>query len=170
LKLSKEGLPLSTLAAKAGMDVKTARKYLKSGRLPSQMKAPRDWRTREDPFAGIWPEVEALLKEAPGLQALTIFQDLQRRYPGRFMDGQLQTLQRRIRAWRGLYGPDQEVGSLRTVVREGGGAAATGRIQIQKQRQDSTLNHPVFSVFCLDNGVHLTGPCTTKRSVSGSDV
>jgi hypothetical protein len=109
LKLSKEGLPLSTLAAKAGMDAKTARKYLKTGRLPSQNKAPRDWRTREDPFADIWPEVEVLLKEAPGLQALTIFQDLQCRYPGRFQDGQLRTLQRRIRVWRGLYGPDQEV-------------------------------------------------------------
>jgi hypothetical protein len=61
LKLSKEGLPLSTLAVKAGMDVKTARKYMNSGRLPSQMKAARDWRTREDPFADIWPEVEAHL-------------------------------------------------------------------------------------------------------------
>jgi len=109
LKLSKEGLPLSTLAAKAGLDVKTARKYLRSGRLPSQMKAPRDWRTREDPFADVWPEVEVLIKEAPNLQVLTIFQELQRRYPGKFQDGQLRTLQRGIRVWRGLYGPDQEV-------------------------------------------------------------
>ncbi len=109
LKLSKEGLPLSTLAAKAGMDIKTARKYLKSGRLPSQMKAPRDWRTREDPFSDVWPEIEVLIKEAPDLQALTIFQELQRRYPEKFQDGQLRTLQRRIRVWRGLYGPEQEV-------------------------------------------------------------
>jgi hypothetical protein len=107
--MSKEGLPLSTLAIKAGMDVKTARKYLKSGRLPSQIEAPRTWRTREDPFADIWPEVEVLLKDAPGLQALTIFQELQRRYPAQFQDGQLRTLQRRVRVWRGLYGPDQEV-------------------------------------------------------------
>jgi hypothetical protein len=107
--MSKEELPLSTLAVKAGMDVKTARKYLDSGRLPSQMKTPRTWRTREDPFSDIWPEVEALVKDAPGLQALTIFQELQRRYPAQFQDGQLRTLQRRIRVWRGLYGPDQEV-------------------------------------------------------------
>jgi hypothetical protein len=109
LKMSQEKLPLSTLAAKAGMDVKTARKYLRVRRLPSQMKVPRDWRTREDPFADVWPEVEALLKDFPELQALTIFQDLQHRYPGKFQDGQLRTLQRRIRVWRGLYGPDQEV-------------------------------------------------------------
>jgi hypothetical protein len=107
--MSKEGLPLAAMAAKAGMDVKTARKYLNSGRLPSQVGAPRGWRTREDPFGDDWPEIEALLKDAPGLQALTIFQDLQRRHPSRFEDGQLRTLQRRIRVWRGLYGPDQEV-------------------------------------------------------------
>ena len=89
LKMSNEGMPLSTLAIKAGMDVKTARKYLRSGRLPSQMKPDRDWRTREDAFADVWPEVEVLLKDAPGLQALTIFQDLQRRYPAKFQDGQL---------------------------------------------------------------------------------
>jgi hypothetical protein len=107
--MSNEGMPLSTLAIKAGMDVKTARKYLRTGRLPSQMRPDRDWRTREDAFADIWPEVEVLLKDVPGLQALTIFQDLQRRYPAKFQDGQLRTLQRRVRVWRGLYGPDQEV-------------------------------------------------------------
>lgn len=52
--MSKEGLPLSTLALKAGMDVKTARKYLRAGRLPSRTKVERTWRTREDPFAEIW--------------------------------------------------------------------------------------------------------------------
>jgi hypothetical protein len=110
MKLSREGeLPLVTMAAKAGMGEKAARKYVRSGLLPSQMKQPRDWRTREDPFAEKWGEMEALLAEAPGLEALTLFQDLQRRYPGEFEDGQLRTLQRRIRVWRGLYGPDAEV-------------------------------------------------------------
>jgi hypothetical protein len=107
--MSQEKLPLSTMAAKAGMDVKTARKYLEAGKLPSQMKGPRDWRTREDAFSDIWPEIEGLLRESPELQALTIFQHLQHKYPGKFQDGQLRTLQRRIRVWRGLYGPDQEV-------------------------------------------------------------
>jgi hypothetical protein len=91
------GSSLDELAAKTGMDVKTARKYLRSGRLPSQMKVPRYWRTREDPFAEVWPEVEGLIQTTPDLQVLTIFEDLQRRYPGRFQDGQLRTLQRRIR-------------------------------------------------------------------------
>lgn len=109
LKLSNEGMTLGTQAAKAGMDEKTARKYLKAGKLPSQMKRPRDWRTRADPFAKVWAEVEGLLGEAPGLEALTIFEELERRYPGRFQAGQLRTLQRRVRVWRGLYGPEREV-------------------------------------------------------------
>jgi transposase len=108
--LSRENsLPLVTIAAKAGMGEKAARKYLRSGLLPSQMKKPRGWRTREDPFTDVWPEVEALIKEAPRLEALTVFQDLQRRYPEKFQDGQLRTLQRRMRVWRGLSGPDSEV-------------------------------------------------------------
>jgi transposase len=110
MKLSREkNLPMATLAAKAGMGEKTARKYIRSGLLSSQMKKPRDWRTREDPFTDVWPEVEALIKEAPGLEALTVFEDLHRRYPGKFQHGQLRTLQRRIRVWRGLSGPDAEV-------------------------------------------------------------
>jgi hypothetical protein len=110
MKLSRENnLPLVTAAAKAGMGEKAARKYFRSGLLPSQMKEPRDWRTREDPFIEVWPEAEALIKEEPNLEALTVFQELQRRYPGKFQDGQLRTLQRRVRVWRGLYGPDMEV-------------------------------------------------------------
>jgi hypothetical protein len=110
MKLSRENsLPLVTAAAKAGMGEKAARKYLRSGLLPSQINEPRGWRTREDPFADVWTEVEVLIKDAPGLEALTIFQDLQRRYPGQFQDGQLRTLQRHMRIWRGLSGPDCEV-------------------------------------------------------------
>jgi hypothetical protein len=110
MKLSRENnLPLVTAAAKAGMGEKAARKYLRSGLLPSQMKEPRDWRTREDPFIEVWPGAEALIKEEPNLEALTVFRELQRRYPGKFQDGQLRTFQRRVRVWRGLYGPDMEV-------------------------------------------------------------
>ena len=110
MKLSRENnLPLVTAAAKAGMGEKAARKYLRSGLVPSQMKKPRDWRTREDPFVDVWPEAEALIKEEPKLEALTVFRELQRCHPGEFQDGQLRTFQRRVRVWRGLYGPDSEV-------------------------------------------------------------
>jgi len=61
-------------AAKAGMDPKTARKYLRSGRLPSQSKREHTWRTRKDPFDEVWKEVEGFLKDDTGFEAKTIFE------------------------------------------------------------------------------------------------
>jgi len=103
---------LTFSAAKAGMDRKTARKYRTGSRLPSQLaeqSAARTWRTREDPFADVWSEVEALLEEGPGWEAKTLFEELQRRHPNRFAEGQLRSLQRRIKQWRATRGPDKEV-------------------------------------------------------------
>src|SRR5512136_146270 len=81
-------------AAKAGMSEKTARKYLRSASLPSEQRPEcRTWRTRPDPFLDVGTEVAALLKQNPGLQAVTVLGYLQRAYPGRFQDGQLRTLQ-----------------------------------------------------------------------------
>ena len=109
MKLIKTEKQLSSAAAKAGMCEKTARKYLRSGKLPSESVAPHSWRTREDPFAEVWEEVRVFLKDNPGLEAKTLFAELQRRYPGRFPDGQLRTLQRRVKTWRALEGPLQEI-------------------------------------------------------------
>jgi transposase len=97
-------------AAKAGMSETTARKYLRSGVLPSEsLSGVRDWRTRTDPFEDVWDEVSGLLAVNPGLQGVTIFAHLQREYPGRFQDGQLRTLQRRMKVWRATEGPGREV-------------------------------------------------------------
>jgi hypothetical protein len=104
-----EGYPLYLAAWKVGMDEKTARKYPRVQRLPSESFTPRAGRTREDPFQDVWPEVHDRLALNPGLQAKTLFEDLQRRFPGRFADGQLRTLQRKIKAWRATEGPPKEV-------------------------------------------------------------
>lgn len=100
---------LSVAAAKAGMDEKTARKYRNLGQYPSHIQTPHIWRTRQDPFAEVWDEVALLLEMSPSLQAKTLFEDLQRRYPGRFSDGQLRTLQRHVKVWRATQGPPKEV-------------------------------------------------------------
>jgi len=100
---------LSTAAAKAGMDEKTARKYIRLKKLPSEMKVEHTWRTREDPFEEVWDEVRSLLEDNPGLEAKTLFDYLQREYEGCFSDGQLRTLQRRVKSWRALEGPSKEV-------------------------------------------------------------
>jgi hypothetical protein len=103
-----KGEPLSKAALRAGMSEMTARSY-RAGKLPSQRRRPRQYRTRPDPFAAVWAEVEAMLEQAPGLEAVTIFEVLRRRTEISFSDGQLRTLQRRIRQWRATRGPDREV-------------------------------------------------------------
>lgn len=109
MKLVKTEKSLDVAAAKAGMSPKTARRYREANASPSELKKPHTWRTRADVFEGVWEEVAELLVVNPGLEAKTLFADLQRRYPGRFGDGQLRTLQRRIKAWRALEGPAREV-------------------------------------------------------------
>ena len=108
-KLSKTEETHELAAAKAGMDEKTARKYLRDGRLPSERKADRNWRTRPDGFERVWEEVRQQIDANPGLEAKTLFEELQRKYPGEFADGQLRTLQRRLKQWRATEGPAKEV-------------------------------------------------------------
>ncbi|MGD8263088.1 MAG: IS21 family transposase, partial [Desulfobacterales bacterium] len=96
-------------AMKAGMDEKTARKYRRLGKLPSELQTAHRWRTRKDPFEDVWHEIKLMLEINAGLEAKTIFEELQRRNPGRYADGQLRTLQRRIKVWRASEGPAKEV-------------------------------------------------------------
>lgn len=109
MSLIQEGLPVFAAAAKTAMSERTARKYRKAGRLPRDLARDHDWRTRPDPFEGVWAEVQALLEGAPGLQSKTVFEEIQRLHPGRFPAGQLRTLQRRIRDWRARGGPEKEI-------------------------------------------------------------
>jgi transposase len=109
MSLIQNGLSLSASAAKAAMSERTARKYRKAEKLPRELAREHDWRTRPDPFEGVWVQVQALLEGAPGLQAKTIFEEIQRLHPGRFPDGQIRTLQRRIRDWKALSGPEKEI-------------------------------------------------------------
>ena len=102
------GESLSRAAWKSGMDRKTAGKY-RDGKLPSERVVEHRWRTRDDPFDEVWDEVQEQLAAAPELQAKTLFQWLQRKYPGRFQDGQLRTFQRGVKRWRATRGPQQEV-------------------------------------------------------------
>jgi hypothetical protein len=91
------------------MDAKTARKYRHLSRLPSELPSAVRGRTRPDPFVGVWEEVQKLLEASAGLEAKTVFEYLQRQNPGHFQDGQLRTLQRRVKSWRATEGPAREV-------------------------------------------------------------
>jgi hypothetical protein len=96
-------------AAKVGISVRSARRIEETTTLPSQ-RGVRRWRTRADPLAGVWEtELVPLLRQRPALTAVTLLEELERRYPGRFEGRVLRTLQRRVRAWRALEGEEREV-------------------------------------------------------------
>ena len=50
-----------------------------------------------------------MLRAHPHLRATTLLEDLQRRYPERYPDRLLRTLQRRLATWRATEGPEREI-------------------------------------------------------------
>ena len=96
-------------ALRAGMDRSTARRWRDREQLPSQTKTPRTYKTRADPFDAHWPMLEQMLKDAPELQAKTLFEWLSQQHPDHYSPGQLRTLQRKLKRWRAQHGPDKEV-------------------------------------------------------------
>ncbi|MHB8287501.1 MAG: IS21 family transposase [Caulobacteraceae bacterium] len=100
--------PARIAAAKSGFSGASAYRLEKDPRLPSTKKAPRE-RRRPDPIGAVWDsEIVPLLKAAPGLRPVAIFEEVQRRHP-ELGSGVRRTVERRIRAWRALFGPEQEV-------------------------------------------------------------
>jgi len=95
-------------AAKAGFSTATAYRLAEDPRLPSQKIEPRG-RRRPDPLAHIFDtEIVPLLKAAPGLRVVSIFEEMRLRHPDLPL-GVRRTMERRIRSWRALFGEEQEV-------------------------------------------------------------
>jgi hypothetical protein len=94
---------------KAGMSRPTARKYLTAKQSPEALQVRHSWRTRVDPLAEIWPTAEAMLVEAPELEAKALLEYLRQRYPDQLKEQHLRTFQRRVKLWRLQHGPDKEV-------------------------------------------------------------
>jgi len=109
MELRNKEKTLVNAASMAGMDENTARKYLRLRKLPSQVKKPHIWLTRKDPFQAVWSKARDFLGLNPGLEAKTLFEYFQRENPGRFSDGQLRTFQRKVKRWRALEVPAQEI-------------------------------------------------------------
>lgn len=98
-------------AARAGMSERTARRIERDPCPPSQRSRPdRKPRRVADPLDGLWEaDVLPLLRASPGLRPITVLEEMQRRHPGRDWPRLRRTLERRMRAWRGLHGPEREV-------------------------------------------------------------
>ena len=101
-----QGIPLAHAARRTGMSDTTARRSRDDARLPStRPESPRTYRTRPDPFAAVWAEVEERLRAEPRLMAKTLFDWLRQRHPGRFVDAHRRTFERRVRQWRATVRP-----------------------------------------------------------------
>ena len=108
-RLLARGKSLAASSRMTEMSEKTARDYRDDDRLPSQRKRPRNYRTRIDPFASVWPEVEQRLVQEPRLKACTLLDWLQTSQPGQFPDSTRRTFERRVGRWQGLHGPEKPV-------------------------------------------------------------
>ena len=136
-------------AAKANVrSRKTVAKYERSGQLPSERVAPRQYRTRTDVFAEDWATLETMLREAPSLEAKALFEWLCEQHPGRYQEGQLRSLQRRIAQWRAL---NQEQSAVLEQVHRPGEVLQTDGVwltelgvTLQGQRLPHLLIHSVL--------------------------
>ena len=107
MKFRKTDAP-AMAGAKSGFSSASAYRIDADPRLPSQKKVPRD-RRRPDPLIAVWDdEIVPMMKAAPGLRPVAIFAEMLRRHPD-LGDGVRRTMERRIRGWRAINGPDQEV-------------------------------------------------------------
>lgn len=100
--------PIPIAAARAGFSAATGYRLAQDPRPPSQRQTSRS-RRRPDPLADIFEaEIVPLLTASPSLRAVAVFEEMQRRHPA--LDaGVRRTMERRIRAWRALHGPEREV-------------------------------------------------------------
>lgn len=99
---------VAAAAAKAAFSTATGYRLTDDTRLPSQKQVQRG-RRRPDPLAAVFDsEVVPMLASAPGLRPVAVLEELTRRHPE--LGGNIRrTLERRIRDWRALHGPEQEV-------------------------------------------------------------
>ncbi len=78
----KQGQTQEQASAKAGVSERSGRR-IKDGQIGVLQARERHWRTRKDPFEAVWEsEVVTLLEQQPGLDATTLFEDLQDRHQG----------------------------------------------------------------------------------------
>ena len=121
----------SVAAAKASFSAATGYRIENDPRLPSQKKSSRT-RRRADPLGDLFEtEILPMLEAALALRPVAIFEEMRRRHP-ELGCGIRRTLERRVRAWRAMYGPEQEVKQ---------GHPENHRVQRQMKRKVSMPMH-----------------------------
>jgi hypothetical protein len=108
MRARKQGCTQFQSAVIAGFSERSGRR-IESGERCANTGEERTWRTRPDPLAEVWEsELELMLKQEPRLEAMTLYEYLVEKYPGQY-EQTLRTVQRRVQAWKALYGDPKEV-------------------------------------------------------------
>ncbi len=97
------------------MSPKTVRKYRDADQLPSQIeRRQRTYRTRQDPLAEFWDEIEELLQQDSQLKPYAILDWLKQKYnppqgEPRVTDTIRRSLERRVQRWKLQHGVEQDM-------------------------------------------------------------
>jgi hypothetical protein len=106
MSLRTKGLSQKLSSAKSGISERSGR-HIEKGQ---HVGRKHDWRTRKDPLIEVWErELVPLLEKEPSLSAITLLEYLQSKYEGKYPDSIHRTLQRRIKHYKALSGPNKEV-------------------------------------------------------------
>jgi len=96
-------------AMKADVHRQTARKYIEAGKPPAEVQEKHVWRTRSDPLEKIWDQAVSMLRDAPELEAKTLFEHFLAQPGSGLEESHLRTFQRRVSHWQATEGSEQEV-------------------------------------------------------------
>lgn len=108
------GLSQITAASKTDISVRSGRRIEKG---QHTTVTERHWRTRQDPVEAVWDsELVPLLQQDPSLTGITLLEYLEDHYPGQYGNQYLRTLQRRVKRWLAITGPEKEVMFLQQAV------------------------------------------------------
>lgn len=108
MKSRQQGKTQAISAARADISERSARRIEK--RKFQVAKVERNWRTRKDPFENVWEkDLLPLLSEEPRLETRTLLEILQDKYGDQYPDKLLRTLQRRVKQWKTIFGPEKEI-------------------------------------------------------------
>lgn len=108
MNLRNQGDTQELAAAKTGISERSAKRIDKPK--PDDFSNNQKRGIKKDPFEQVWlSDLVPLLEKEPTLQAITLLDDLQERFPEQYDVSLLRTLQRRVKEWKGINGPEKEV-------------------------------------------------------------
>ena len=125
-------------AAKSGISERSGRRIDKAG--GPRPISPRDWRTRHDPLDAVWEsELLPLLQVEPSLTGTTLLEYLLDHYPEHYDQTVLRTLQRRVKQWRAIEGPDKDI-----IFRQDAAVAMQGFSDFSHPNEEVLINGEPF--------------------------